>query len=429
MAGIRLSTTSRALLANSPKQKRKIRRPQHSFHVRTRPWCIQPTVLAPVLPGETMRNLLLQVRCVTDPVDNPLIGWWHEHYFFYVKLRDLDDRATFETMVLDPDASTSSLNAAADTDFYHGWSTVPYAKLCLKRIVEEYFRAPGETWDTWKFGDIPVASVSRDNAFDSVVSDTDYLATTSPTEELTVGADDKFTAEEIHDLMQKWEWQRTYGLLKPDLDFEGWLELQYGVKAPEKDDVELQHRPELIRFVRNWSYPTNTIDPTSGAPSSALSWSVQERADKDRFFSEPGFIVGVTVTRPKVYFSGQSGSAAGLMTDAKSWLPGLLNDDDAFLGFKKSAAASGLLPNSTDAYWVDIKDLLLYGDQFLNFSLAATDAGLVALPAADLQKRYPSSTDADNLFATKTAGLGKVNMDGMATLMIASRVRDTSAQT
>jgi hypothetical protein len=213
------------------------------------------------------------------------------------------------------------------------------------------------------------------------------------------------------------------------MDFEAWLALEYGVQTPAKDDPDLLHRPELIRFVRNWSYPTNTVDPTSGAPSSALSWSVQERADKDRFFSEPGFIVGVTVTRPKVYLAKQSGSAVGLMTDAKSWLPGLLMDQDAFLGFKKQAATSGLIPTSTDAYWVDIKDLLLYGDQFLNFALTETNAGLVALPTTALQKRYPSSTDADNLFKTKTAGTGKVRMDGMATMMIASRVRDTSGAT
>jgi hypothetical protein len=384
-------------------------------------------VVAPVLPGETLRNLLLQVRCVTDPVDNPLIGWWHEHYFFYVKLRDLDDRATFESMVLDPEYSTSSLNEAADTDYYHGWSTINYAKMALKRVVEEYFRVPGESWDTWKFGDIPVASIARDTVLDSLVSDTDYAANISEPEEIVVGGDGKFTADEIHDMMQRWEWQRQYGLIKPELDFEAWLQLQYGVNVPAKDDADLLHRPELIRYVRNWSYPTNTIDPTSGAPSSALSWSIQERADKDRFFTEPGIILGVTVTRPKVYLSKQSGSAIGLMTDAKSWLPGLLADDDAFVGFKKLAASSGLIPNSTDAYWVDVKDLLLHGDQFVNFALTETNAGFVALPTAALQKRYPASTDADNLFKTKTAGTGMVRMDGIATMMIASRLRDTTA--
>ena len=429
MANLRGVSPRSSLLSDSRSQKRKIRRPQHNFHIRTRPWCIQPTVIAPVLPGETMRNLLLQCRCVTDPVDNPLIGWWHEHYFFYVKLRDLDARDTFESMVLDPDFSTAALNEAASTDYYHGWNTINFAKLGLKRVVEEFFRAEGEAWNNVTIANLPVASIARDSVLDSLVSDTKYLLNQSPVEEVTVGGDGKFSAQEIHDMMSKWEWQRKYGLVAADMDFEAWLEIEYGVATPAKDDPDLLHRPELIRFMRNWSYPTNTVDPVTGAPTSALSWSIQERADKDRFFTEPGFLLGVTVTRPKVYLSKQSGSAIGLMTDAKSWLPGLLMDEDAFLGFKKTAATSGLIPTSADAYWVDVKDLLLYGDQFVNFALTETNAGLVALPSAALQKRYPSSADADSLFKTKTAGLGKVRMDGVATMMIASRVRDTTGQT
>ena len=75
-------------VANLAQQRRVTRRPQHTFQLRHRPWEIQPFMLAPVLPGETMQNLLLQARVVTDPIKNPLIGWWCEHYVFYVKHRD-----------------------------------------------------------------------------------------------------------------------------------------------------------------------------------------------------------------------------------------------------------------------------------------------------------------------------------------------------
>lgn len=409
------------------RSKRRIRRPQHSFHLRTRPWIIQPSMIAPVLPGETLRNLLLQCRCVSDPIDNPLIGWWHEHYVFYVKLRDLDDRATFESMLLDPEYSTAGLNEAASTDYYHGDTGINYAKKCLKRVVEDYFRVEGETWDGYTISSMPVAGINRDSGLDSLVSDTNYLANQSEEETITVGGDDSFTATEVHDLMQKWYWQREMGLIKPELSFESWAEANYGVRTPAADNIEDLYKPELVRFVRNWTYPTNTISPTDGTPSSAVSWAINERADKDRFFTEPGFVFAVTVTRPKVYLSKQVGSLHLLMSDAKSWLPGLLNDVDPFMGFKKTAALDGVIPTSTDAYWIDIKDLLEYGDQFINFALTATDAGLVALPTSALQKRYPASTDADNLFKTKTAGTGKIKMDGVYTMMIATRNRDTSA--
>lgn len=67
------------------------RRPSHQFQLRTRPWQLQPCVMALVLPGETMENALIQYRAVTDLIKNPLVGWWSEFYLFYVKLSDLDD--------------------------------------------------------------------------------------------------------------------------------------------------------------------------------------------------------------------------------------------------------------------------------------------------------------------------------------------------
>ena len=69
---------------NLPQQKRRLRRPVHRFNVKAKPYEICPTVFAPVLPGETMTNLLLQSRAVSDPIKEPLIGWHYEHYFFYV---------------------------------------------------------------------------------------------------------------------------------------------------------------------------------------------------------------------------------------------------------------------------------------------------------------------------------------------------------
>jgi len=75
----------------------------------------------------------------------------------------------------------------------------------------------------------------------------------------------------------------------------------YGVKMPQ---VEL-HKPELIRYVRDWKYPTNTFDPTDGSAASAVVWSIAERADKRRFFTEPGFYLRVLGCAAKVYRSAQ----------------------------------------------------------------------------------------------------------------------------
>ena len=91
---------------------RKSRRPSHPFQLKTRPWQIQPFCIAPVLPGETLKNLLLQSRVVSDPLKHPLIGWWCEYYYFYVKHRDLAGRDDFTEMMLNINKDLSSYNPA-----------------------------------------------------------------------------------------------------------------------------------------------------------------------------------------------------------------------------------------------------------------------------------------------------------------------------
>jgi len=74
-------------------QKRTTRRPQHRFNLRFKPYEINPFVLAPVLPGETLTNIMLQAQCWSDPLVSSMknIGWWLQYNFFYVRHRDLPE--------------------------------------------------------------------------------------------------------------------------------------------------------------------------------------------------------------------------------------------------------------------------------------------------------------------------------------------------
>lgn len=390
------------------------RRPQHTFQLRTRPWQIQPFMIAPVLPGETMQSVLLQSRVVTDPIKNPLIGWWCEYYLFYVKHRDLAARDELTGMVLNPDADLSSLFTAAKVEHYHYGSTIDWTGLCLTRVVEEFFRDEGEFSSSAMIGNLPSASINQQSWLDSVTDETEVE---SFDESLDENADGTVTASEAERVLRHYQFMKLNGLT--DMTYEDFLGT-YGVNVPPEEE---EHKPELIRYVRDWTYPTNHVDPTNGTPSSACSWAIAERADKARFFKEPGFIFGVTVARPKVYLSGQSGSAAGLLNDAFSWLPATLRDDYSH-SIKPVAAGSGPLPGVTDGYYVDVKDLFLYGDQFVNFALTATDAGLVALPTAGLEKRFPTAAMADSVFANAAKNL--IRQDGVANLVIQGSLTDTT---
>lgn len=405
-----------------PRTGRVRRNPQHTFQVRHRPYIIQPFMLAPVLPGETLVNLNMQSRAVTDPIQSPLIGWWLEHYWFYVKLRDLAGRDDFTAMMLDTDYNLSAYHEADSVPYYHAEDMPNWAKLCLTRVVEEYFRDEGDTGTT--LDGMPQAYVNRDSWLDSAINDADY----STTDDLNVDLDANatITASEVERAMRQWEFMRANNLV--EADFEDYLRT-FGIRIPKAEE---EHVPELVRYSRSWQYPSNTIDPSDGSPSSAVSWSVQVRADKKRFFKEPGFLLGCTVARPKVYFKNQIGSAADMLSNAFRWLPAVLSGDPAVSLAKFAGTATtlgdsdGPLQNVTDDYWVDVRDLFIYGDQFVNFALTATDAGLVALPTATLQKKYAASADINALFIDSTGAGGKnlVRQDGVTSLSIMGTQRD-----
>lgn len=393
-------------MMDAPQVGRIPRRPSHNFHLRHQPYQIQPFLLAPVLPGETLKSGVMQARAVTKPIRNPLIGWWLEYYFFYVKHRDLDEREDLTAMALDMNHDLSGLYEAASEPYYHFGGTINWSKLCLKRVVDEYFRDEGEAWDGFNIGGMPSASINANGWWDTMMPLADWGEDDGVNVDLD--ADGTITTGEIDQARRMWEFMSANKLTK--MDYEDFL-ATYGVR-PAKEEL---HKPELIRYVRDWTYPVNTVDPASGSPSSACSWVVSERLDKDRFFREPGFIFGVTVARPKVYLKNQIGSAAGLLNNAITWLPALLRDDPA-TSITEVASGTGPAPGTTGGYWVDVRDLLVYGDQFVNFDLAETDAGLVALPTAGLQRRFVSQTDVDNLFVGETGGY--ISQDGRADLTI-----------
>lgn len=399
-----------------PPTGRVTRSPQHPFNLRSMAFGLTPFLLAPVLPGETMKNLLLQSRVITDPISDPIIGWWKEYYFFYVKHRDLDDRDELVNMALDPTWSNTTIDEpVTNVSRYHFGEagSIDWMQKCLKRVTEEYFREEGEAWNNVMIGtDYPSCHVNVNNFMDSLID-----ATLLP--DVTVDVNDAPTPDNISmsDLdkaQAMYEFMRANAVT--NMSYEQFL-ATYGVR---QSTVEL-HRPELLRYVREWSYPSNTVDPATGNPSSAVSWAIAERADKDRFFKEPGFIFGVTVTRPKVYLSKQDGKAADFLNSAFSWLPAIMRNDP-YTSFREFAASAGPLQGTTNGYWLDMRDLFLYGEQFTNHGF--TDLNAVELPTAGLiNQGYPTDAMAKLFFTAPTTDYF-IREDGIVSLSIVGREID-----
>lgn len=411
------------------RERRVLRQPQHRFSLITRPYQIQPFMIAPVLPGETMKNLLMQVRAVTHPLDpaTRLVGWWKEYFFFYVKHRDLDPdfASTLSDMVLSPGTvNMTPVQAGADRAWtYTAAGDVDFMFQCTMRIVEEYFRDEDELYDAAVLDGVPLAQIYGKGSNDW----TDSLSLTSQKrtdrDVDLLDNDGQLTPQGFLDGMQHWQALRDAGLTQ--MDYQDFVN-SYGGTTREAEESPILHRPELLRYSRNWQFPTNVVEPTTGVPATAVAWSVAERADKARMFNEPGFIVGLTLARPKIYLGKQKSAMVGGMSDIHSWLPPALQQhyETAFKEFDKTKGPLGGL--YAENYWVDMRDLYVYGDQFANYALNGTK-GSVALPTAANQKRYPASADINAWF--KDVASNKILEDGIVHLGIAGHQRPTTPET
>lgn len=398
---------SAQVIQNVGKTARKARRPTHRHYVEYRPYQLQPILIAPVLPGETLKSLNLQARIISDPLAvgaGNIMPWWSEQWFFYVKLRDLDIRDQVENMMLKGVAPTPSVAgaSAAGTQFVTG---INWVELALKRIHEEFFLNEGEVASATNHLDgLPLQAAVKhgDNWADSLQVDGAIPASNdwqNPHDPL---------ADPDNAAMYE-QYQRMRAMRLIDMDFEDWLGT-FGVRLPGQTE---RNRPELLRGLSEWSYPANTVDPTTGNATGVASFSVQETASKDRFFNEPGFVIGITSIRPKIYMGNQRQPVAYAMDNPLAWMSALMREEP-HTSLREFTTTNGPLKNQTAGYWVDLRDLFLYGDQFVTG--AAPGPYAPALPTAAGEKRWATSAMIDAFFAAPAKN--KVRQDGVVSLNI-----------
>lgn len=422
------------MLTAAPRVSRRLRNPQHPFNVDHAPFVIQPFFIAPVLPGESLVNLSFQSRVLTKPIKNPLIGWWIEHYFFYVKHRDMADSAIFQGMMLDyanSIASAADYVSAANPGTYYGWRSqgtgMNWVKSALKAVIEAHFRDEGRAWNSCLIDSNPAAYVNSNSWADSLVLESEV--DTEVDVKIPVNATpapDEVSYLDIKRAEAQYQLLVAGGLV--NATYEDFLR-SYGVRIQMED----MQKPELIRYSRSWSYPSSHVQPNATTPAlsdvtAAVSWSVAERANKRRLFKEPGFILGVTCCRPKVYRDAQYNPATAMMTDALAWLPAILADNTEASWRKVADHADDMFSGNLPGDWrFDIKDLFLYGDQFITGGAAASGKNLMAIPDGDgmVDSREPAQAGVDELFVSGDATDG-VMQDGLVRLNIMSTLADTS---
>lgn len=414
---------------NIARQARRTRRPKHTFNLKFKPYEIVPAFIAPVIPGETLDSALAQFRAVTDPMLNRLIGGHMEMHLFYVKHRSLaatDTTGILQSMMLDTSTSVAALLAGANsTPYYTFKSGMDFVQMCHKAVITAFFRDEGEAWNVATVENYPAAQIEQEGWYHSL-------------KEESAGADDLELpgVDELEELdilpgftthYAQWELMRDNGMT--DLTYNDYLK-SYGVTVPkDQDDKDAdgdgvidKHEPELIRSFRQFSYPSNVINPTDGTAKSALFWDKAFSTDKKRFFKEPGFIYGVVIMRPKLYLGNQKGAAVGMLNDAYSWLPAVVNGM-GYTSVKETldTLTDGILQNQDEDYWVDLADLFNYGDQFVNHTMSASANHGLALPSANnAGRKYVTDAMMESLFVT--AGTDYVYADGVVHFNILTRI-------
>ena len=419
------------------KQPRRMRRPKEQFNVRGRPFELVPFMIHPVLPGETLDAAFLQSRVVSDKVASNLIGWWHEYHFFYVPIRALTQSEDYalppedmNKLFLDPSFSmVTGYGAGANSvPLYNFKGGIPWLQWCYTMIHDRFFTDEDDAvvqWDDYFVTQIEQQNWAHSLKEESAGTDDSELPGVDEQEELDI-----LPGFATH--YAQWELMRDEGLT--DLTYRDYLK-SYGISVPKDihvDEIvgeEPALEPELLRSVRKWTYPTLAPQQGDAESTSVVFWSCAERITKRRFFGEPGFIVGVSVTRPKMYLGSQKGHFVGLLKNAYSFLPATV----AHLPYTSiqeelDSATDGILQGGDEDYWLDIKDGFIHGGQFVNWSMTGHAGHLPAMPVmATLQKKYITETMMNNLFATTDGTASYLYQDGAVHLDILSKIgRDTT---
>lgn len=415
-------------LNSTPPTERVNRYPSHQFRINSLPFTAQPFFFARVLPGETINNIFFESRVVTDPIRNAIIGWKKEYFFYYVKISDLGI-PEFKQMFVDPtntDLITSTaLEVGANIPrTYTAKGGIDYLDKCLTRIVDEYFRDNGEVRTDFQtattLSGSPIVQIRTNTWLDSITDDS-----VMPEGAAIAGATDMGDLDRLYNAFEA---LRAMGL--SDMTYEDFLRAQ-GIHIPERDE----NRPVELAHFSDFTYPSNTVTQGTGAVTSACSWVFKQGTKKPYFVKEPGFLVGLTVTRPKTYFAGLAGKLADFATRAWDWMPFYMMDmpETSLKYFAADTGPLGDRTTPTDDHWVDMRDELLYGDQFQNvvpFNAVPVDVGtenMLSYPTGATATmddwKYPSEASIKQLFTTPATAF-YVKEDGYVSLSIKGKQVD-----
>lgn len=396
-------------------RKRMDRRPNFPIAGTLKPFGLYPLMCHPVLPGETIENFNSKIRVLSKPIKHPLAGAWLETWLVYVKFTDLD-RSLGEMFISD-NVATIGYTASADNERYFVKAgQIDWLRLCTERFHEAYFRDQDEPLR--KIDGVPKVKLNAVSWYQNMIFKPTEHDAALPTQ----------TGEVMEHLTG---YQMMQQMSMSELSYEKYLE-QFGVSSIATNLGD----PEILRYTRSWTVPNNTVEPSTGLPSSAWIWSDEIKMDKAKRFSEPGFVLHFASVRPKMFQANLGASMVGNLWGFSDWFP-VYNLEDPSGGIKDlkgdDAVFDGAGGTSAEDLIYDHRDLLSHGEQFINNTHNPYDLPLsTGLNVAasndypDLRGHYANSVDIDALFLGDSGDEKKLFYEGISSARIRGHIKDTT---
>lgn len=399
------------------KKTRKMRMPNFPLEGGINAQGLYPYFAHPVLPGETLDSHNLKATMISAPLASPLAGAWLESWLFYVRLTDIDN--SLGEMFIGNLTDSSSYQAAADQpQYFTKAGQIEWIKLATERIHEIYFRDEDETAVMHPDG-VPMIKRINSDAFESAVHDD-----TATGDEL---GDSE--GEEISPQLYAYMRMREMGMGMTS--YEDYLKT-YGLS--QNEPAAKRGEPELLAYRRYWTLPSNTIDPSDGSPTGAWYWRLDEKNEKNKRFTEPGYVIGLWAIRPKFLDAKLLQPYATTLWGFENWIPSYtLSDPSAGLrkvDIDNQPWVSEAMA-ATHNIWFDHRDALSHGEQFRNGGgrytppLSNGREWSDTATKAELRGEYVLSTDIDALWSDNAVAEG-ADYDGICSLKVKGHVQDNT---
>lgn len=411
-------------VATGNPRSRKNRTPNFPVLGLMKPFGLYPIFAFPILPGETVNHLSLQWRVLSMPIKHPLMGAWCEVWTCYVKLTDIDRALT--DMFLSDTMSSTAYEATATTETkFRKIGDIDWISRCLNKVHDAYFLDEGETARNLA-GDLvrktKVLSKRASWMDNLILKPTEAALTDTPFEHR-----EEMSAADMFRYMQMTE-----------LTYEQYLR-QYGAMSVRAGEG----KPEIWRYAQSWTQPVNTVEPTTGIPSSAWIWSDKMVMEQNKRATEPGFVIVLARIAPKTVRRSPAYSIIGKMWGFMDWFPAY-NLDDPMAGVREIAGGDvspflGAIsdpPTADDnVFLYDHRDVLSHGEQFVNRAYDSAewpyrpnwggDADLqTGATPQDVRGEYVSDADIDAMFVSNAAGKDWCYYEGLGRATIAGHVKD-----